>query len=84
MNRIFGRIELREFLLRMFSAAAGRNICGRAFENFQQSLLNAFAGNIACDRWIVVFAADLIDLVDINNALLCSFDVIPCGLQKTK
>src|SRR3546814_8535462 len=45
-------------------------------------LLNAFAGNIASDRGAVALARDLIDLVDIDDALLRFFDVAVCGLQK--
>src|SRR3546814_16651800 len=45
-------------------------------------LLNAFAGNIASDRGAVALARDLIDIVDIDDALLRFFDVAVCGLQK--
>src|SRR3546814_1520018 len=54
----------------------------RSFDDFQQRLLNAFAGNIASDRGAVALARDLIDLVDIDDALLRFFDVAVCGLQK--
>src|SRR3546814_1912824 len=70
------------FLLRIFAAALRCDIRNRSFDDFQQRLLNAFAGNIASDRGAVALARDLIDLVDIDDALLRFFDVAVCGLQK--
>src|SRR3546814_8898208 len=75
-------VNLDEFLLRIFAAALRCDIRNRSFDDFQQRLLNAFAGNIASDRGAVALARDLIDLVDIDDALLRFFDVAVCGLQK--
>ena len=74
-----GRIDRREFLVRMLAAALRRNIGDRAFQNLQQRLLHAFARNIAGDRRILVLAADLVDLVDIDDALLAALH-IPVGV----
>ena len=76
------RIDLDVFLMRMFAAALGRNIAGAAFENFQQRLLHAFARNVARDRAIVGLAADLVDLVDVNDADLGTFHIVIGILQK--
>ena len=62
------RIDLRELLMRMFSAALRRNISDGSFQHLQQSLLNAFAGNIAGDRGVFVLSADLVDLIYIDDA----------------
>src|SRR3546814_3294772 len=75
-------VNLDEFLLRIFAAALRCDIRNRSFDDFQQRLLNAFAGNIASDRGAVALARDLIDLVDIDDALLRFFDVAVCGLPK--
>ena len=58
------------FLLRMLSAALRRDICHRAFENLQQRLLHAFAGDIARYGWVIRLARDLIDLVDVDDPAL--------------
>src|SRR3546814_4597059 len=57
-------VNLDEFLLRIFAAALRCDIRNRSFDDFQQRLLNAFAGNIASDRGAVALARDLIDLVE--------------------
>src|SRR3546814_16093515 len=65
-------VNLDEFLLRIFAAALRCDIRNRSFDDFQQRLLNAFAGNIASDRGAVALARDLIDLVARDDALLRS------------
>ena len=77
-------INLDVFLMRMFAAALRRNIAGAAFQNLQQSLLHAFAGNIARDAHVVGFAADLVDLVDVNDADLRSFHIVIGILQQSQ
>ena len=42
-------IHADEFLLRMLAAALGRNVGHGTFDDFQQSLLHAFAGHVAGD-----------------------------------
>ncbi len=46
----------------------GRQLNGGAFEDFEKSLLNAFAGNIAGNAGGL--AGDFVDFVNINNAAL--------------
>src|SRR5690606_37777530 len=70
------RINLQKLLLRVFTAALWRNAGRCAFHKLQQSLLNAFTGNIACNRRVLRLAADFVDLVDIHNAALGRFDMI--------
>ena len=74
-----GRIDRREFLMRMLAAALRRNVGDRAFQDLQQRLLHAFARNIAGDGRILVLAADLVDFVDIDDALLAALHV-PIGV----
>ena len=79
-----GRIHLQKFLLRVLPAALGRNARHRPFNNLQQSLLHAFAGNISRNRWIVRFPRNFIDLIDIDDAALSFFNVVVGSLQKVQ
>ena len=68
--------------MRMLASALRRNVGDGAFQNFQQRLLHAFAGNIARDRRIFVLAADLIDFVDVDDAGLGAAHVAVGRLQQ--
>ena len=63
----------------MFSAALRGYACHSAFQNFQQCLLHAFATDIPCDGYVFAFLCDLIDLVDIDDTTLCTFNIIICN-----
>ncbi len=82
MNRMLVVSTGREFLVGMLAAALRRNVGDGAFQNLQQRLLHAFARNIARDRRILVLAADLVDFVDIDDALLALLHVAIGGLQQ--
>src|SRR5437588_13006163 len=75
------RIDGEEFLVRMLAAALRRHVGNRAFQNFQQRLLYSFAGHIAGDRRVFVLTTNLVDLIDIDNALLGALDVAVRRLQ---
>src|SRR5690606_9283678 len=66
----------------VLAAALRRDVRDRALENLQQRLLHAFTRDIAGDRRVLVLAADLVDLVDIDDALLRLLDVAAGGLQQ--
>ena len=66
----------------MLAPALGRHRGDGAFDQLQQRLLHAFAGNIPRNGRIVGFARNLIDLVDIHDAGLCLFDVVIAFLQQ--
>src|SRR6266404_2298118 len=74
-----GRVDLQEFLLRMLAATLRRHGSGRAFHQLEKRLLDALARNVASDRGIVRLAADLVDLVDVDDAALRLFDVVVGG-----
>ena len=76
-----GCVDREEFLVRMFATTLRRNVGDRAFEYLQQRLLHAFTGNVASDRRVLVLAANLVDFVDIDDALLRAFDVAVGRLQ---
>ncbi len=66
----------------VFASTLGRHIGDGAFQNLEQRLLHTLAGNIAGDRGVLVFFGDLIDLVDIDDALLGFLHVAIGGLQQ--
>src|SRR4029078_4822065 len=77
-----GCINREEFLMRMFATTLWWNICDRAFEDLQERLLHSFARHVASDRRVLVLTTNLVDLVNIDNALLRAFDVAVRGLQQ--
>src|SRR5207249_5144960 len=76
------RIDLEELLVRMLAAALGRDVRDRALQDLQQRLLDALAGDVARNRRVLVLAADLVDLVDVDDPLLAFLDVAASGLQQ--
>jgi hypothetical protein len=52
-----------------------RNVRDRPLEDFQQRLLHALAGHVSGNRGVFVFAADLVDLIDVDDSVLSSFDI---------
>src|SRR5436190_5114143 len=76
------RVDLEELLVRVLAAALRRDIGDRAFEDLQERLLDAFPRHVARDRGILVLAADLVDLVDVDDALLALLDVAAGRLQQ--
>src|SRR6185295_3268081 len=73
---------LEKLLVRMLASALWRNVGDRAFENLQQRLLHPLARYVTCDRGVLVLAADLVDLVDVDDALLALFDIAAGRLQQ--
>ena len=60
----------------------GRHVGDRAFEDLQERLLDALARHVARDGRVLVLAADLVDFVDVDDALLALLDVAAGGLQQ--
>src|SRR5918997_1730624 len=77
-----GRVDGEELLVRVLAAALRRDVGDRAFENLQKRLLDALARHVARDRGVLVLAANLIDLVDVDDALLRALHVAVGGLQE--
>src|SRR5262249_16427785 len=75
-----GGVDFQEFLLRMLASALGRHRGDGAFHDLEQGLLHALARDVAGDRGVVGLAADLVDLVDIDDAPLGALDVVVGGL----
>src|SRR3546814_5751652 len=66
----------------MLAAALRRNRGNRALHHLEQRLLDALARYIARDRGIFGLAADLVDLVDIDDPALCPLDVVIRRLEQ--
>src|SRR4029078_3057528 len=69
-------LDLNELLMRMFASSLRRHIRDSAFNELEQCLLHPFARHVAGNRRAVTFAADLIDLVDIDDAAFGAFDIV--------
>src|SRR5204863_3542480 len=76
------RVDLEELLVRVLAPALRRDVGDRALENLQERLLDALARHVARDRGVLVLAADLVDFVDVDDALLAFLDVAARGLQQ--
>src|SRR5215213_2127043 len=76
-----GCVNWEKLLVRMLAASLRWNVGDSPFKNLQKRLLHALAGHIARDRRVLILAANLVDLVDVNDALLRAFDVAVRCLQ---
>ena len=77
------RVDLDEFLMRMLPPTLWRNVCCGALDDLQERLLHTFTRNVACDRWVIALARDLVDLVNIDDAPLRPLNVEIGGLDET-
>src|SRR5580704_1414396 len=77
-----GGVDLEEFLVGVLAPTLRRDVRHRAFQDLQEGLLDALARHVARDRRVLVLAADLVDLVDVDDALLRLLDVAPGRLQQ--
>src|SRR4030095_12754870 len=69
-------------LMRMLATTLRRHVRDRALEDLQERLLDTRAGDVARNRGVLVLAPDLVDLVDVDDALLAFLDVAAGGLQQ--
>src|SRR5690606_32826152 len=77
-----GRVDLDEVLIRMLAPALRRDRRMRALDELEQRLLHALARHVARDRRVVALARDLVDLVDVDDALLRLLDIVVALLQQ--
>src|SRR5262249_53579242 len=66
----------------MLASALRRHRRDGAFHDLEQGLLYALARHVTGDRGVVGLAADLVDLVDIDDPALGALDVVVGGLQQ--
>ena len=56
--------------MRVLASALRRHVALRSLEDLEQRLLHTLTRNVAGDRRVVALAADLVDLVDVDDAAL--------------
>ena len=66
----------------MLAPTLRRDAGDRAFQNFEQGLLHAFARDVPRDARILGLAGDLVDFVDVDDAALGLGDVEVSGLEQ--
>ena len=76
------RVDLNVLLLGMLAAALRRHVGHGPFEHFQERLLHAFARDVPRDGDVLARLADLVDLVDEDDAPLGRLDVKVGGVQE--
>ena len=69
-------VHLDVLLFGMLTTALRRNVRHRAFEHFQQRLLNALARHVPRDTHVLRRPADLVDFVDVDDAALRRLAVV--------
>ena len=79
-----GCVDLNILLIGMLTSALRWHIANRTFQNFQQSLLHTFPGNISGDLNVLRLAPDLIDFIHIDDPAFSSFHIVVRILQKTQ
>ena len=82
MNRMLVVSTCRNSCCGCLRPPCGGTRGGGALHQLQQRLLDALARDVAGDRGIVRLAADLVDLVDIDDAALRPLDIIVGGLEQ--
>ena len=68
--------------MRVLAASLWGHVGHGTLQDLEQRLLDALPGDVAGDGGVLVLAADLIDFVYINNALLAALHVPIGGLQQ--
>ncbi len=76
MKRMFCVSTCRKFLLGMLAAPLRRNVRDRALDDLEEGLLDALARDVTGDARVVALAADLVDLVDVDDAALRALHVV--------
>ena len=76
------RIDLKEFLMWVLTTSLRRYVCNGSLEDLQKCLLNALTGYITGDGCVFGFSGDLVDLINIDDSVLCTFNVIVCCLDQ--
>ena len=82
MNRMLVVSTCRNSCCGCLRPPCGGTRGGGALHQLQQRLLDALARHVAGDRGIVRLAADLVDLVDVDDAALRPLDIVVGGLEQ--
>ena len=77
-----GCINLKHFLMRMLSASLRGHIGCCPFDDLKKRLLYAFTGHISGDGNILRLLGNLVNLINIDDSILCAVNVIICRLNQ--
>ena len=76
------RIDLDKLLLRVLTPALRRHRGHCALQNLEQRLLYALAGYVAGDAGVFALAGNLVDLIDIDDALFRALHIVIRSLDE--
>src|ERR1044072_1760536 len=76
------RVDREELLVRVLATTLRRHVRDSAFKNLQERLLHTFTRHVARDRWVLILTTDLVNLVDVDDALLRAFHIAIRSLQE--
>ena len=77
-----GGVDLQHVLVGVLAPTLGGHRCCGAFNQLEQRLLHTLARHVSRNRRVFRLARDLVDLVNINNALLGFFHIVVAGLKQ--
>lgn len=77
-------VDLDHFLIRMLASALRRHVRHGAFQDFQEGLLDAFAGDVAGDGDVLGLLGDLVDFIDVDDTALGFLDVVVRSLDEAE
>ena len=75
-------IDVDVLLVGVFAASLRRDVGDGAFDDLEEGLLDALTGDVAGDGDVAGGFADLVDLVDVDDARLSAGDVVVGGLDE--
>ena len=75
-------VQLNEFLVGVLASPLRGNGGNSTFQNLQQRLLHTLTRNIACNRGVLSLAGNLVDFIDIDNALFSPGNIKISSLEK--
>ena len=58
-----------------------RNTCNGSFQDLQKCLLYALTGHISGNGSVLGFSCDLVDLINIDDSVLRTFNIVICCLN---
>ena len=68
----------------VLASALGRHVGHGALHDLQKGLLHTLTGDIPGDGSVLALAGDLVDLIHIDDTVLCPLHVEVCRLQQTQ
>ena len=77
------RVYVNVILVGMLTSTLWRNVNRGSFQQFQQSLLHAFATHVARNAWVIALSGNLVNLVNEDDAAFGCRHIIIGHLQQS-